>query len=302
MKNTLSIVTPTLGMAEYLGRAIESVLSQDFASLDYLVADGGSSDGTVDLLRGFEGRLRWRSENDGGAAAALQRAFREAPGSILGWLNADDILLPGALAQAAQAFERYPDAVAVFGGASWVDQNLRLIRPYPVVADAARRLSEQCLICQPACFFRADAYHACGGIDPTLHSAFDYDLWIRLARLGPMVYIPGEWAWSRMHPGNKSLGQRQQAFEEGAQVLRRHFDYVPFSWIYARRVHRIDGRDQFFEPLQPSLRAYFGCLPEGLATNHRHPLRYLQDWASQFGWRAAGRMLGRTRSEVKGRT
>lgn len=302
MNNTISIVTPTYGMAEYLGCAIDSVLSQECAPCDYLVADGGSSDGTVELLRTFNGRLRWRSERDGGAAAALQRAFQEAKGDILTWLNADDVMLPGTLAQVRQAFERYPDAVAVYSGASWVDQNLQLIRPYPVIADAARHLSEECLICQPACFFRAEAYHACGGIDPKLQSAFDYDLWIRLSRLGRMVYVPGEWAWSRMHSANKSLGQRQQAFREGEQVLMRHYDYVPFSWIYSRRVNKLDGRDQFFEPLEPSLYAYLACLPEGLAKNHRHPFRYLEEWAAQISWRAAIRMLGLKGPGLKGRS
>lgn len=300
MNHRISIVTPTFGMAEYLGHAIQSVLTQTGTPFDYLVSDGGSTDGTVELLRAFDGRLRWRSEKDGGAAAALHRGFQEASGSILAWLNADDLLLPGAFEYALQAFERYPDAVAVFSGASWVDHNLQHIRPYPVVADAAGHLPQQCLICQPACFFRADAYHACGGIDPTLQSAFDYDLWIRLARLGRMVYVPGEWAWSRMHPANKSLGQRQQAFREGELVLMRHYGYVPFSWIYSRRVNFLDGRDQFFDPLEPSLLAFLACLPEGLATNRRHPIRYLQDWAAQVSWRAVRRMLGLAAPDSKG--
>lgn len=302
MNTRISIVTPTYGMGEYLRCSIDSVLSQEGAPFDYLVADGGSSDGTVSLLQGYDGRLRWRSEKDGGAAAALRRGFDEAGGSILGWLNADDVLLPGTLAQVTQAFERYPDAVAVYSGASWVDQDLRLIRPYPVSADAALRLQEECLICQPACFFRAEAYRACGGIDPTLQSAFDYDLWIRMSRLGRMVYIPGEWAWSRMHPTNKSLGQRQQAFQEGEAVLMRHFEYVPFAWIYSQRVNLRDGRDQFFEPLEPSVPSFLASLPLGLARNRRHPFRYVQDWASQISWRAAGRLLGlKAQPEWKGR-
>lgn len=300
MKHKISIVTPTFGMAEYLPDAIQSVLSQSCAPADYLVSDGGSTDGTIEVLSSYDGRLKWRSEKDGGAAAALHRGFCEASGDILGWLNADDVLLPGAFEQVSQSFERYPDAVAVFSGASWVDQQLQLIRPYPVSADAARHLPEQCLICQPACFFRAEAYHACGGIDPKLQSAFDYDLWIRLARLGRLVYVPGEWAWSRMHSANKSLGARQQAFREGEIVLMRHFDYVPFAWIYARRVNALDGRDQFFQPLEPSLFAFLTCLPEGLLTNRRRPLRYLEEWASQISWRAARRMLGLGGSQAKG--
>lgn len=278
----LTIVTPALQMASFLPEAIESVLSQDVPGLDYFVADGGSTDGTQALLESYGDRLRWRSAPDGGPAAALRSSFEKASGDIFGWLGADDILLPGALQAARRAFELHPEAVAVFAGGRWIDECGRDIRPYPVVADAAARLDEECLICQPACFFRASAYRAAGGIDASLGSAFDYDLWIRLARLGPFVHQPGTWALSRMRRDNISLGQRALMFREGIQLLSRHYGYVPFNWIYCRLVHRRDGRDQFFEPLQPSLADFLASLPEGLRVNRTAPLRYLRDWSRQI--------------------
>lgn len=274
-----TIVTPSFNLARFLPEAIESVLSQDVPGLDYCVADGGSTDGSLDILHRYSSRLRWTAAPDGGCANALRAAFATAPGDLLGWLAADDILLPGALAAAQDAFDRHPEAVAVFSGANWIDEHGHLIRPYPVASDADGRLGLECLICQPACFFRASAYHAAGGIDSALASAFDYDLWIRLARLGPFVYQPGTWALSRMRRSSISLGQRAAMFRENIHLLARHFGYVPFNWIYCRRVYRRDGRDQFFEPLQPSLSDFLASLPEGLLINRAEPRRYLREWS-----------------------
>lgn len=289
---TISVVTPTFRMAKFLNHAIGSVLSQAAEDVEYIVADGGSDDGTVELLAKFEGRLRWSSMKDSGAADALARAFGEARGTILGWLNADDELLPGALTSVLDAFSANPDAIAVFSGGVWIDEAGCPLRPYPVATDAQAQLWRECLICQPACYFRADAYRAVGGIDRMLTSAFDYDLWIRLSRLGPMIYIPGVWALSRMHPNNKSLGQRDIMFSECMQVLSRHYQYVPFQWIYCRRLYDMYGGDQFFTPLEPSLLAYFLSLWEGVNANRRHPWRYLMDWGSQMSLSGLARVSG----------
>lgn len=289
---TISVVTPTFRMAKFLPLAVESVLSQARGDVEYIVADGGSDDGTVELLTKSEGRLRWSSRRDNGAADALATAFEDAKGRFLGWLNADDMLLPGALTAALDAFSANPEAVAVFSGAIWIDEAGQPIRPYPVAMDAHAQLSRECLICQPACYFRADAYRAAGGINRTLTSAFDYDLWIRLSRLGPMIGVPGSWALSRMHANNKSLGQRDTMFTECMQVLARHYQYVPFQWVYCRRLYRMYGGDQFFTPLEPSLLAYLLSLPEGVYTNRRHPWRYLMDWGSQMSLSGLARVSG----------
>lgn len=291
----VSLVTPTFRMARFLPQAIDSVLSQQIDGLDYMVADGGSTDGTVEVLRGYGDRLRWRSGPDGGAAAAIRAGLAEARGEILGWLNADDMLLPGALKTVVEAFNQHPGAVAVFSGARWVDEQGGLIRAYPVAPDAAERLGQECLICQPACFFRASAYRAAGGIDAGLSSAFDYDLWIRLARLGPFVHQPGIWALSRMHGQNKTLGERRTMFREGIAVLARHYGYVPFNWVYCRRVYERDGLDQFADPLRPSVPAYFASLPEGLLLNRSAARRYWRDWAGQLTLPGLRRTMGRWR-------
>lgn len=292
----VSLVTPTFRMARFLPQAIDSVLAQQVEELDYQVADGGSTDGTREILESYGDRLRWHSAPDAGAADALRTAFSQARGDIFGWLNADDILLPGALLAAIDAFKTHPEAVAVFSGARWVDEQANPIRPYPVAPDAAARLDQECLICQPACFFRAAAYRVAGGIDPTLSSAFDYDLWIRLARLGPFLHQPGAWAMSRMHGLNKTLGERRAMFREGIVVLARHFGYVPFNWVYCRRVYERDGNDQFAVPLSPSVPAYLASLPEGLFINRAAPRRYWNEWSGQITLPGLRRTVSRWRA------
>lgn len=285
MTASISIVTPSFQMGHFIEQAVESVLSQDPAPLEYRVLDGGSSDATVAILRKYESRLAWRSHPDGGAAAALREGLDAAQGEILGWLNADDILCPGALSAVSRAFDANPSAVAVYGDAAWTGESSEIIGRYPTRPYDASLLSRECFICQPACFFRASAYRAAGGIDPDLRSAFDYDLWIRLSRLGPFVYLPVELAQSRMHRDNKTLGQRGDVFREGMAVLEKHFDYVPASWIYSELAWQRDGRDQFFEAHRPSLTAFFASLPVGLRRNPRRRLRYLVDWLSAPDWR-----------------
>lgn len=265
-------------MAQFLREAIDSVLAQTYPAVEYIVRDGGSTDGTLQLLAGYGERVQWRSGRDGGAAAALRGAFGEARGEIFGWLNADDILRPEAVAGAVAALAEHPRAVGVFGRAAWISEEGGHIADYPVCAEAIQLLDRECRICQPACFFRAEAYRAAGGIDPAWGSAFDYDLWIRLARQGPFVYAAEDWARSRMHRRNKTLGNRGQAFEEGMAVLERHFGYVPPNWIHSHWLWRHDGRDQFFDKARGNAFTWLASLPAGLRRNRGRRARYLWDW------------------------
>lgn len=265
-------------MAAFLGDTIESVLGQSYGPIEHIVRDGASTDGTVELLQSYGERVVWRSQPDGGAADALRQGFSEARGEILGWLNADDLLLPNAVEGAVRAFAAHPEAVAVYGRAQWIDGQGGVLGPYPVSPNAARLLNRECLICQPACFFRAEAYRAAGGIDASLQSAFDYDLWIRLARLGPFVHVAEDWACSRMHRANKTLGNREEAFLEGMAVLEKHFGYVPPNWLHSYWLWRRDGRDQFFEPSRGNAFTWAASLPGGLRRNPRRRASYLWDW------------------------
>jgi glycosyltransferase involved in cell wall biosynthesis len=281
----VSIVTPCYNAARFLPAAVASVLSQDYPNLEYIVVDGGSTDETVDLLRSYDGRLRWVSAKDGGPAEAINRGFRAARGSILGWLNADDQYTPGAVAAAVRHLAAAPGLGAVYGQGIWIDAAGARVGPYPIRAFDRALLARECYVCQPACFFRRQAFEEAGGLDASLQFAFDYELWIRMSARAPFQAVPECFAASRMHPANRTLGQRRRVFMECMQVLERHFGYIPFQWIFAYCCYLVDRRDQFYDPMRPSLLKYALSLPVGLFHNPRSMARYSREWVSKMSSR-----------------
>jgi len=275
---TVAVVTPSYEMAGFLAETIDSVLAQDWPHVDYLVMDGGSRDGTRELLESYGERIRWVSEPDGGQADAVNRGFERTDGAAFTFLNADDVYRPGALRRAVEGLASNPGAGAVYGDADYVDERGETVRPYPVRDFDRERLMHECFVCQPAAFVRRDAWRDCGGLDSSLHYALDYDLWIRLSERMPLVRIPGTLATSRMHRDNKTLGQRVRLYRESVKVVKRHFGYVPMTWLeqYARRL--VDGVDQFYEHSAPSRRSRAAALALGLRHNPTQPHRFWRDW------------------------
>lgn len=284
----VSIVTPCFNAAKFIEEAIESVLSQDYPHIEYIVMDGASTDGTVDILKHYDQRLRWISEPDRGAADAINRGFALSRGEIFAYLNADDVYLPGAVAAAVRSFA----GDCVYGDAWWIDETGTRLAPYPVRNFDPALLANECFICQPASFIRRRAFEHVGGMDPELSLTYDYELWMRMAKTHDFRRIEGTLALSRMHRANKSLGQRAGVFRETFRILRRHYGYVPFPWIYAYLCYRADGRDQFFEPFQPSVLRYLESLPKGLAENRSAMGRYFTEWFRVMSWGGLLRRIG----------
>jgi glycosyltransferase involved in cell wall biosynthesis len=285
----VSVITPVLNAAGFLEETLRSVLTQDYPHLEYLVMDAGSTDGTLEILERYRGRLAFVSAPDGGTADAINRGFRKARGEILAWLGADDLYLPGAVSAAAAALAEDRDAGAVYGEGYWIGEAGQTIGRYPTVAPySAAALRRECPICQPACFVRRAAVEAVGGLDASLTSAFDYDLWIRLSRRYRFLAIPQYLAQSRMHARNKSLGQKQRMFEECIQLLRRHYGYVPMPWIYSYVSFLRDRTDQFFTPSRLSPAVYLRSLVVGSRYNVRHLLRYWKEWLEPIPARLRG--------------
>ena len=276
----VSIVTPCYNTAKFLPAAIESVLAQDYPRIEYIVIDGGSTDGTIEILERYRGRLQYVSERDRGPADAIHKGFGKADGDILAWLNADDTYEPGAVRYAAEYLAAHPKTDVVYGDGSWITDDGRAIRQYPTLAFDARVLERDCFICQPAAFLRTRAYRGCP-IDQELKLSFDYDLWIRMSKRGSRFdYMPRHLANTRMHRESLTLGKRREVFQESMGLLRRHYGYVPFSWVFGYLAFRLDGRDQFFEPLRPSIGKYLLSLPLGLWLNRSRPLRFLGEWGA----------------------
>ena len=272
-------------MAKFLPATIESVLTQDYSRIEYIVVDGGSTDRTIEILKRYGGSLTYSCEKDLGPADAIHKGFARANGTILGWLNADDTYEPGAVRFAAEYLEAHPRTDVVYGDGWWITDDGQPIRRYPTLPFDARVLERDCLICQPAAFLRSSAHRSCM-IDREMKLSFDYDLWIRMAKQGRRFdYVSRHLANTRMHRDSLTLGKRRDVFHASMGLLQRHYRYVPFPWVFGYAALRVDGRDQFFEPLRPSIGKYLLSLPLGLWFNRSRPLRFLREWVAA-PWKA----------------
>lgn len=220
----VSLVTPCYNGMPYLRTAIDSVLGQDYPHIEYLVMDGGSTDGTVDLLKGYGARLQWFSAADDGQADAVARGFQRTTGTILGWLNADDVLKPGAVSAVVEAFLAHPEAGLIYGDADFIDARGHFLAPCTVVEPyrPRRLLDYGDYIVQPAAFFTRRAYAAVGGLDASLHWAMDWDLWIRLDHYCQVLYIDRDLASYRWLGSNKTAAGGMERLQEIEAVAKRY--------------------------------------------------------------------------------
>jgi glycosyltransferase involved in cell wall biosynthesis len=220
----VSVVTPSLNQGRFIGDAVRSVLGQDYPRIEYLVVDGGSTDGTLAVLAGHDGAVRWISEPDNGQAAAINKGFRLASGEVLAWLNSDDLYEPQAISAAIAYLQAHPDTAMVYGDATHVDAEDVEIGPCAYVGpfDLDRLVHESDYIVQPAAFFRRSAFEAVGGLDESLHWGMDYDLWLKIARRFPIAYLPRKLARYRQTGENKTALGRFDRFEEIKRIGQRH--------------------------------------------------------------------------------
>jgi len=276
----VSIVTPSFNMGRYIDETILSVLEQDYPNIEYLVMDGGSTDGTLDILKRYQGRLQYVSEPDRGQTDAINKGFQRTRGSIFTFLNADDTLLPGAVTTAVAALRENPDAGVIYGDAWFIDENGARISAYPVEPFAAEKLARRCFICQPAAFMRREVFASSGMLDPELHFGLDYDLWIRVAQRYSMKKIEGFLATSRLHQASKTVNDMDKMFTNTIQILRRYYGYVPYNWLYGYGYHRLTGRSIAVERPRPSAISACFSIALGARYNWRHPLRYCRDIVS----------------------
>lgn len=279
-KTRVGIVTPVLNGAAFIRETIESVLAQTHAPLEYLVLDGGSTDGTLEILRSYGERVRWESRKDTGQSDAIARGIAQLDAAYVGYLNADDVLEPDAIATLASALDENPRAGVAYADALHVDESGATIAPYPTQAFDANALERGCFICQPATLLRRAAYEEIGGVNTRLHFAMDYDLWLRLAARTEFAYVPQTLARSRMHRENKTLACRERVYREIFRVLLTHKKYVPYEWIAGYSDYLLHRTDQFFRRSASSKLTALLAFFLGMGMNFRRPGAYLRDWIS----------------------
>jgi len=226
-----SLVTPSFNQASYLRAAIESVRRQQGAVLEHDVRDGGSADLSVEILRSYGDSLRWRSEPDGGQVRAINAGLQALTGEYCGYLNSDDIVLPGALAAVTSAFAANPQVDVVYGDAWFIGPQGERTRAYPTVPYDFDTLVQHCFICQPAAFWRRSVHTRWGWFDPECDNTFDYEFWLRIASKGArFLHLTQALAESREHSETKTQRQRRSIFSEIRRMELRHIGYCGRNW------------------------------------------------------------------------
>jgi glycosyltransferase involved in cell wall biosynthesis len=222
MTPLVSVITPSFNQAAFLEETICSVIEQDYPQFEYIIIDGGSTDGSVDIIKKYANYLTgWVSERDKGQTDAINKGFARAKGEILAWLNSDDTYQPGAITQAVTCLMDHPEVGMVYGDANFIDANGKIIGRFPAAQTDYKRLRRGYVhITQQAAFFRADLWKRVGPLDPTFYFAMDYDLWVRLAAQAPLLYVPRTWANFRLHGDSKTIADDDRCWPE---MLRVHY-------------------------------------------------------------------------------
>ena len=255
---SVSIVTPSLNQGRFIEATIRSVLDQDYPAREYLVQDGGSTDATLSILKRYENenRLRWVSGPDAGQADAVNRGILASTGQVIGWLNSDDLYLPGALRSVCAFLDDHPSVDVVYGRAEIVDEDGAPAGEYRTQAWDPARLRDTCFLCQPAVFFRRRVVERYGLLDARLEYCMDYEYWLRLSAAGArFAYLPTHLAATRLYPTNKTRGSRLAVHAELNAMLRERLGRVPDRWLanHAHTLAELRGLSYTASPLRWSV-------------------------------------------------
>lgn len=228
----VSIVTPSFRQARFLERTLTSVLGQGWPDLEYMVVDGGSDDGSVEIIRRYADRLAWwTSEADRGQSHAINKGLQRATGDIVGWLNSDDTLAPHALSRIAEVFERHPEVQLVYGNVCLIDADDRLLRrlvAIPTCFGELQRFNRN-LWSQPGTFWRRSLHTRLGWLDEGLHCTMDCDWWSRVARSEPIRHLPAHVANLRVYGETKSSTQGER-FSAEHRLLDERYGGAETRW------------------------------------------------------------------------
>ena len=239
----VSILTPSYNQGRFLEQTIRSVLSQDYPYLEYIIIDGASTDGSVEIIQRYASQLAWWvSEPDHGQTDAINKGFAHAHGEVLAWLNSDDTYQQGAVTQAVTALRAHPEAAMVYADANLVDEQGNIIGRFPSRSTNLKKLLRGSVhIPQQTTFFWARLWQQVGPLDPSFQFAMDYDLWVRLAKLAPLVYTPRLWANFRLHGKGKSITLDARCYPEMIQVYQREgggpISLLSARWFFRRMLY-----------------------------------------------------------------
>jgi glycosyltransferase involved in cell wall biosynthesis len=220
---TVSIVTPSFNQARYIEATIQSVLSQDYPRIEYIIVDGGSTDDSTEIIKKYTNRLAWWvSEKDRGQTDAINKGFARAKGGILAWINSDDTYEPRAVGQAVRYLLEHPEVGMVYADCNYINEDGNVIGQFPAAQTNLLHLRRgYAHIPQQTMFFRAELWKQVGPLDPSYYFAMDYDLWTRIAERAELKYLNGQvWANFRIHTSGKTIVADDRCWSE---MLRVHY-------------------------------------------------------------------------------
>lgn len=237
----VSIITPSFNQSRYIEATINSVLSQDYPNIEYMIVDGGSQDRTVEIVKKYENKLAWWvSEKDKGQTDAINKGFARAKGEILAWLNSDDTYEPGAISAAVKYLQEHPEAGMVYGDCNFINEDGRVIGKFGAAQTNQKLLRQGYVhIPQQTMFFRAELWKQVGPLDPSFYFAMDYDLWTRISARAELKYVPQTWANFRLHTTGKTIVADDRCWPEMVRVHYRDggsFFSVIVAKYYVRKL------------------------------------------------------------------
>lgn len=235
----ITIVTPSFNQAAFLERTIRSVLDQNYANLEYIIVDGGSTDGSVEVIRRYADRLAWWvSEPDRGQTDAINKGLHRATGDWVAWQNSDDIYYPGAFHDLAAAAARHPEAGLIIGDMMLIDADDRPLRDIRYVKPTYKALlAEGMVLANQAAFWRRQAHTNIGLFTEDLHCSFDYDWFLRLTEHVEAVHVGHIWGALRIHGETKTSLLAQRFQDENRRILSgRELPAWQQHWYRLRRL------------------------------------------------------------------
>ncbi|MEM6793214.1 MAG: glycosyltransferase family 2 protein [Acidobacteriota bacterium] len=297
----LSIVTPSFNQAEFLELTLRSILDQDYPNLELIVMDGGSTDGSAEILRAYGDRLsHWVSEPDGGQTDAINRGFARSSGDVLTWINSDDLLLPGSLEFVGRAFAEDPELHWLTGALRRIDAGGKTL-DVRTAFDQPSHLAERGIftngaryrfnVPQPSSFFSRELWNAAGPLDRSVQYTMDRMLWLTaFARGFEPRFVERELAAFRLHEGSKTVSQKSAFTADRARVhwrLARRPGFRLLPNLQLAREYAVDLRlqrcDALLEAGSPARAA--GALGAAMALSPgliRRRLYSLREIASAF--------------------
>jgi len=238
----VSVVINSFNQAAFLEQTILSVLTQDYPHLEVLLVDGGSTDGSLEIIQRYANRFTWWvSEKDSGQAEGINKGLQHAQGSLVAWLNSDDTYLPGAISKAVASFQQFPSAALIYGDVMAVDALGNPIHQMRTGNWQLADLMEFHILNQPAVFMNGTVLRRAGGLDRNYHFLLDHQLWLRLAVSGRMIHVAENWATGRFHAGAKNVAAAPRFGEEAYRIATWMRATPPYNTLGQGKWRRVDA-------------------------------------------------------------